>query len=177
MCCGICLSLVESSGIWWSPVESGGIWWNPVESGGIWWSPVESAGVRWSLVESSGIHWNPLESGGIWWSLVESAGICWNLLDRSTGLCLVRFCRFRRNPVISGGFQQTPPTGHGNLAHVTLTKSGTWVHQIPLDSARICWNPADHVGECTLLVQDTSDMSYSMLTIIYIDYMYGIRMD
>ena len=77
-------------------------------------------------MESAGVQWSPVESTGVWWSPVESAGqVHWTLSRR-----------IPRIPVDS------PQTGHANLAHVTLTKSGTWVRR----------NPADHVGECTVLL-------------------------
>ena len=42
-------------------------------------------------------------------------------------------------------------TEHANLALVTPTHSRIWVRRSPLESTGIRWNPAEHVGECTVL--------------------------
>ena len=77
-------------------------------------------------MESSGVRRNPLESGGVQW----------NLLDRSTGLCLVGF----------RGFQWTPPRLDMQIWPMSHSQS------LGLGSTGIHWNPADHVGECTVLM-------------------------
>ena len=64
------------------------------------------------------------------WNSVESAGqVHWTLSGRILQI-----------PVESGDFQRipvdSPQIGHAKLAHVTLTKSGTWVCRIPAESGR-----------------------------------------
>ena len=129
----------------WNLPESSGICWTLLESAGIRRTPLDSAGICWNLPDSTGLCWNPLESARIHWTLLESTGIHWTLLDRSTGLCLVRFCRFWWNLVISGGFWGTPSRPDMRIWPMSHSQS------LGFGSTGICRNLADHVGECTVL--------------------------
>ena len=128
---------------------------------------MDSAGICWNPPESAGVCWNPLESTGICWNLPDSAGICWTLLVRSTGLCLVGFCRFQWNPV---NFQRIPAdslqTGHANLAHVTLTKSGIWVHWNLPESGRSCggvYSPHCSLSQLNELIKQASIRAHELV--------------
>ena len=90
----------------------------------ICWSPVESAEICWSLVESSKFHWIPVESAQ-WNSMMEFHGLHWNS-PYSDGL--------RRTPL-----RLNMPIWPLSHQHILA------------ESAGIHWNPAEHVGECTVL--------------------------
>ena len=115
--------------------------WNLLESAGLCWTLPESAGLRWTPPDSAGIRRNPLESAGIRWTLPESTGIRRNPLDSAGQVHWTLSGRILQIPVDSGDFRRIPAdslwTGHVNLAHVTLTKSGIWVRWNPLESAGI----------------------------------------
>ena len=93
-------------------------------------------------MDSAGIRQNPLESTGICWNPPDSTGIRWNPLDSAGQVHWTLSGRILQIPAESGDFWRIPAdslrTGHVNLAHVTLTKSGIWVHQNPLESSRSC---------------------------------------
>ena len=122
---------MDSAGIRWTPPESAGLRQNPPDSARIHRNPPESAGICWTPPESTGIRRTPLESAGLCWNPLDSAGqVHWTLSGRILQI-----------PVESGDFRRIPAdslrTGHVNLAHVTLTKSGIWVRWNPLESAGI----------------------------------------
>ena len=91
-----------------------------------------------SPLESGGIHWTPLESDGIRWSPLESTGVCWNPME-SAGLV-------QRNSMMEfRGLRRTPPGL--NMPIWPLSHQ----HISGFESGGVRWNPAEHVGECTVL--------------------------
>ena len=114
-------------------MDSAGICWNPPDSAGIRQTPLESARLRWNPPDSTGLRWNPPDSAGqVHWTL-------------------------------SGWILQIPAdslwTGHANLAHVTLTKSGIWVHQNPPESDRSCGGVYSPPNSCSIIRQLLSSKS------------------
>ena len=79
---------------------------------------------------------------------MESAGLRWSPVDLFSGKVQSESRGVCRNMAYSGRLHWT---GLANLACVTLKKSGWQVLWIPADSGGIRWNPADRVGQCTVL--------------------------
>ena len=93
-----------------------------------------------------------MDSAGICWNLLESAGLCRNLLDSAGQVHWTLSGRILQIPAESGDFRRiladSLRTGHVNLAHVTLTKSGIWVRRNLPESAGICWNLLESDRSC-----------------------------
>ena len=88
------------------------------------------------------ICWSPVEYAGVCWSPVVSAG----LIQQNS---MMEFRGLRRDSPYSGGLRRTPP----RLSMPIWPLS----HQhIPgFESGGIHWNPAEHVGECTVLISNS----------------------
>ena len=103
---------------------------------------MDSAGIRWTPPESARLRQNPPESARIRWTPPESAGLCWNPPDSAGQVHWTLSGRILQIPAESSDFRWIPvdslQTGHVNLAHVTLTKSGIWVRRNPPESDRSC---------------------------------------
>ena len=133
---------MDSAGICWNLLDSAGIHWTPLESTGLHWNPLDSAGICQTLLESAGLCRTLLESTGICWTLLDSAGLCWNPPDSAGQVCWTLSGWILQILAESGDFRwilaDSLQTGHVNLAHVTLTKSGIWVRRNLPESNRSC---------------------------------------
>src|SRR5271155_680054 len=107
-----------------------------------------------------------MESAGVRWSPLESAGVCWSPLDLLCGKSLVGIRRLRWNMLNSGGLRWTPPGQ--NMQIWPLSHQ----HNPGIKSSGIRWNPAEHVGECTVLARD-ADASGVQVGSFFIFYMFS----
>src|SRR5271155_6101838 len=110
-----------------------------------------------------------MESAGVRWSPLESAGVCWSPLDLLCGKSLVGIRRLRWNMLNSGGLRWTPP--RQNMQIWPLSHQ----HNPEIKSSGIRWNPAEHVGECTVLCVHCDDRIFFEYVFVYFVLFSGVH--